>query len=226
MESERYGRWTILSEWEPIQDLRGWNKPRYLCVCDCGTFKVVRRSALRNKTSESCGCLGREKRQAASFKALKKHDYHGTRVYNIWKGMRQRCSNPNCEGYPQYGGRGIVVSEHWNNFLNFLNDMGEPPEGLSLERVDVNGNYTKENCVWATDFEQAQNKQQYKNNTSGRTGVYFDKKRCNWVAYIRANNRHHKRSGFKTFEDAVKARELLEEEFHGKIKQHGEKGDG
>ena len=72
--------------------------------------------------------------------------------------MRQRCSNPNNIGYSNYGGRGITVCERWQTFENFLADMGHPPRGKSLDRINVNGNYEPSNCRWATSFEQARNK--------------------------------------------------------------------
>jgi hypothetical protein len=86
-----------------------------------------------------------------------RHGYCGTRTYRIWKMMRTRCSNPNFHAYSRYGGRGITVCSRWGSFSAFLADMGEAPAGLSIERVDNNGNYEPGNCKWATPKQQARN---------------------------------------------------------------------
>lgn len=86
------------------------------------------------------------------------HGLRHSRTYRIYRNMRSRCDNPNFDSYPYYGGRGITYDPTWATFAGFLSDMGEAPEGLTLERRDGNGNYTKDNCCWVTRVEQMNNK--------------------------------------------------------------------
>lgn len=88
---------------------------------------------------------------------MKTHGKRNTPTYSSWINMRQRCNNPNDRSYPNYGGRGISICRRWESFVKFLEDMGERPIGYSLERIDVNKNYCKSNCRWATTKEQIRN---------------------------------------------------------------------
>ena len=86
-----------------------------------------------------------------------KHNYVGTSIYGTWYNMKSRCDNPTYTNFAKWGGRGISYDHKWRNFLAFLEDMGEKPEGTSLDRIDLNGNYCKDNCRWATRKEQMNN---------------------------------------------------------------------
>jgi hypothetical protein len=128
---------------------------RWRCVCDCGVTKPVRKKDLKSGKTSSCGCLGAERRLAA----CSSHGMKGSRAYSAWTNMKSRCNNPNMDCYKYYGERGIGICREWNeSFDNFYAAMGDPPQGLTLERRDVNGNYEPSNCYWADMKTQNNNK--------------------------------------------------------------------
>jgi len=129
---------------------------RWQCRCDCGEVVVVSGAKLVNGTTRSCGCLKR--RHAADLNRT--HGHSRTPSYEIWKAMRQRCTNPRHKDWHFYGGRGIRVCARWDSFENFLADMGPRPSlQHSIDRYpNQNGNYEPGNCRWATAAEQAQNR--------------------------------------------------------------------
>lgn len=151
---QRFGRWTVLEE--DGRDERG--RVLWRCRCDCGTERAVKGWRLREGTNRSCGCLRRETSAELGRKTAT-HGMSQTRIYNIWQSMLRRTTNPGDSAYPYYGGRGIKVCDRWRSLENFLTDMGPTyADDLSIDRVDVNGDYEPGNCRWATDVEQGRNK--------------------------------------------------------------------
>lgn len=128
------------------------SRPRYvLCRCICGREKEVRRDHLRNSASTSCGC-------AYPPRNLR-HGMQGTPTWQSWTAMRQRCNaGPGRHHYQYYAARGITVCERWRSFENFLTDMGERPEEMTLDRINVDGNYEPGNCRWADVKTQRANR--------------------------------------------------------------------
>jgi len=125
----------------------------WICKCDCGNETEVLSLKLRKGLSRSCGC----KKSELISDAVKKHGLSNKSLtYRTWKEMRQRCNNPNSDKWKWYGGRGISIDERWNNFELFLFDMGERQKGTTLDRIDPDGNYCKNNCRWATSKQQAE----------------------------------------------------------------------
>jgi hypothetical protein len=128
--------------------------------CSCGRCGWVASNALTQ--TQSCGCLARESAQRVGRSNLR-HGLHASSEYRAWCSMIQRCTNPRAECFARYGGRGISVSARWRaSFENFLSDLGRKPSPAhSLDRIDVNGNYNRENCRWATLSEQNSNRRHY-----------------------------------------------------------------
>lgn len=145
----RYARLVVLAE---AGSHPKNNESLVLCRCDCGKELVMRAYQLRKGFAKSCGCL-RSDNMRALFTT---HGKAETREFNVWMAMLGRCENPKNAAYKNYGGRGIKVCKRWQQFENFLTDMGVAPEGKSIDRYpDINGDYEPTNCRWATAAEQS-----------------------------------------------------------------------
>lgn len=147
-----------------------------------------------------------------------KHDYYETPTYKSWHMMKQRCKNPNHDSYINYGGRGITYDLKWELFTGFFEDMGERPIGLTLDRIDVNKGYFKENCKWSSENEQAYNKNIQHNNTSGKTGVSWMPIKKKWRVRINVKGVEIHLGLEELYEDAVFLREEAEIKYYGKLK--------
>lgn len=175
---------------KPLRDLQGFtfgsltvlqlgeskgNGAWWICQCKCGTQKEIRSSDLVQGKVNSCGCEHTDR----IAKSATTHGMKKTRTYSSWQAMKNRCNRLNQD----YSARGITYDKSWESFENFYLDMGEVPEGMSLDRIDVNGNYEKNNCRWATRKQQA-------NNTRANVFIEHDGKRqtlAEWAEELNMN---------------------------------------
>jgi len=203
MIGKRFGFLTAICD----SDVRDRSRQKfYRFRCDCGVEKDIGPAAVRRGEVVSCGCYARMRRKESNTK----HGMVGTPTYNTWDSMIQRCTNPNNKRYVDYGGRGITVCAEWFDFSNFLKDMGIKPSGTSIDRIDNNGGYCKENCKWSDVYEQAKNKRVPVVNTSGCVGVSYNKLKKKWMSYITRFGKTKFLGYYSDIDDAIKARKLAE----------------
>ena len=160
---KRFGRWSVLA----FAGVDKNGKATWLCRCDCGTEKLVVGGNLRSGISTSCGCYEKE--------LITKHGHYNTRLYQIWQDMKQRCCNPKNNYYKNYGGRGISVCNEWlDNFIPFMEwaYANGYQENLTIDRINVNGDYEPSNCRWTTV------KEQNRNTTVNKLITYNGETRC------------------------------------------------
>ena len=155
LNGQKFGNWTVLST--EIKLCGKKTNSICMCRCSCGKIKEVRATLLiKGRTSRCKSCASREKN--------KKHGKSYTDEYKIYIGIKKRCYNPNSTAFNRYGGRGIKVCDRWlESFENFLEDMGDrPSKNHSIDRIDVNGDYSPENCRWADNKTQMRNRKNTK----------------------------------------------------------------
>lgn len=147
---QTFGRLTLLKRVST-----GDGRSRYLCKCLCGEEKLILASSIVGGKTKSCGCL----RAELTSKSRRSHGYSNKRIYKIWTNMKSRCLNPSTQAYQHYGGRNILIHDQWLEFDCFKQwaEANGYQEDLTIERIDVNGNYEPSNCCWIERAFQSRN---------------------------------------------------------------------
>lgn len=216
----RFGRLLVTAPAGRKVQPSGQTKTLWECVCDCGNTHVTMGDTLRSGRSTSCGCLSSEMKSERK----KTHGMRNTLAYKTWCSMRERCYNPKHKAWKTHGAKGITVCDSWNpkaggSFENFYEDMGERLEGTSIDRIDVYGNYTPENCRWADVYTQAYNKGISKANVTGKIGVSYYSTQNLYAAEIRKDGVKEHLGFFKNLQDAIDARIEAELRLFGYVKE-------
>lgn len=211
-----YGELTVLSCTQRASR-NPRKQTRWLCECSCGFITDYQSS---NLTSGNSSCCMRCRGENAVIHGNARRGVKKSNTYNSWHSMKSRCDNVLCDHYENYGGRGICYTEEWGSFEIFLRDMGDCPEGLTLERVDVNGGYNKNNCKWATRAEQSYNRRINPKNISGVEGVNLRKDTGKWAVYIDKEGTRYRLGCYDSKEDAILVRREAEVALYGKIKEN------
>ena len=146
----RFGKFVLIDRLK--EERPSGNISIYTLKCDCGAIKMMSAGNIENYRNQMC------RKCALEMRGHTPHGMSHTLTYSTWEGMKRRCNNPKAPKYKHYGGKGIRVCERWNKFVNFLEDMGERPEGMVIDRIDCNGNYEPGNCRWVTPQQNNDNR--------------------------------------------------------------------
>ena len=194
VDGAKLGKWTVLHRFDPAKRINA------VVRCECGHQASIHRSAFTRagRPSRSCHrcCKPNPGRK-------------GTRAFEAWRAMHRRCYEASNAAFANYGGRGIEVCSRWSDFDRFLEDMGAPPAGLSLDRVDNDGNYGPDNCRWATPLQQVINRRKFRTRNSRPFTSRFrgvrKTKNGTWRAQISIDNRTVGLGCFESEEEAALA---------------------
>lgn len=196
---QRFGKLKVIEK----VDKDKYGHTRWLCECDCGNKKIISGKSLRNGHTQSCGCY--HKKQISKLNL--KHGKSNLRIHKIWSNIKQRCFNENNLRYQYYGARGITICNEWkDDFMSFYNwaMMNGYKDNLSIDRIDVNGNYEPSNCRWATQSEQNANTRNRKNSTTGQRNIY--KFKNYFLVIIKYKNEIIFRKKFSSLDEAINER--------------------
>lgn len=197
---------TLLMETEKKVFPGGQSRRRALFICECGGLKETYIASVVDGTTTSCGCAWKEAICVANAENVTTHGLSTHLLYQTWNSMLSRCNNKLSPAFEYYGGRGIRVCKRWDCFETglaaFIEDMGERPEGTTLDRRDNDKGYTPENCRWATKRDQAFNRRKPKSNKTGIVGVSYSKKERKYKAQFGRESLGY----FDNIEDGLRVR--------------------
>lgn len=218
--NQRYGKLVTIKEVDPyIPPSNSYKKRRYLCKCDCGNETIVNITSLRSGNTKSCGCVNSERLVKQNKENALYNGYSQHKHFSRWRGMIERCYYPKHKDYHNYGGRGIKVCDKWKDhpkaFIDWIENESNYEDGLTLDRINVNGNYEPDNCTFSTHGEQSLNKNVSTLNTSGYPGVSRHKNR--WRARITVDGKRKSLGVYQTKEKAIDARKKAELKYFGKV---------
>jgi hypothetical protein len=188
-----FGGWTVIEE---APKRVGDNRIRWVCKCICGKRATIVSYSLRHGMSKSCGCI-------KNIKVNISEDP----LYRRWENIKARCNNPKATGYKNYGGKGIRICKRWlKSFKNFYEDMGKDyKDGLQVDRIDNEGDYSPENCRWVTRTQNQMNKGPLSNASSSYKGVVWDKRADKWLSKFKKNGKVYCLGTFTFEKDAALA---------------------
>lgn len=216
LKDQKFGRLLVISR----EANNKYKQSVWLCQCECGVRKLIKGTQLNKGGTKSCGCLQKDVLRERSTTHGGTKGRTCSKTYNTYRGMKSRCYRERDTHFYLYGAKGIKVCDRWlESFENFYEDMGERPEGLTLERKDPTKDYEPSNCKWENITGQNYNIGVKSNNTTGRTGIRQSRNGEKWLAFISKDCVKYYLGTYDSYEEAIEVRELAELELYGFIKK-------